>query len=602
MDYNILGQRDKMFLGNGTVIDYNYDPTNFRLNQITTTGPGSTVLQNLTYTYDPAGNVASITDVNTPQNNQNFVYDHLDRLTSATGPYGSSGAQATLNYAYDSIGNLLCNSQLLSTCSAASPNYTYPANGLRPHAVTQVQTAGGSWSYTYDAAGNMITGAERSFTYDAENRLTKVTTSGGTTQMEYDYAGSRVKKTANGSSTTYIHGIMECTPSGCAKYYFVGETRVALKDAFGQVYYYHTDHLGSSAVVTNASGAEVQRLAYFPFGKTRTNSGSFDVHHKYTGQEFDDSSNLYFYNARYYDQDLGRFIQPDTMGVSYDNPQTLNRYSYVLNNPLRYTDPTGNLACDGFFSCIGAGFSAVGSAIVDGAKAVGRAFNDYIIEPTSNLFSGGGSDSYSSRPAVPTDRYTGAGQPGTSTGSLGLSQPVGSGGSFGAHSGGPQRSQFSVLFRGGFGTSGSGENVEALAAQLNARGQPAVVLNPWQTGIGKSLSKGAASTGFIGGVNLMGHSFGATAAVTTAQNTPSVRFNNLFTVDAVGCTVCNNIPSNVNTNFNFYQTNWWFPHGRVNQGPGNIQNRYVPGVNHFGIMDPNRSSVPGFIYNTIIGP
>lgn len=162
--------------------------------------------------------------------------------------------------------------------------------------------------------------------------------------------------------------------------------------------------------------------------------------------------------------------------------------------------------------------------------------------------------------------------------------------------------QFNVLYRGGVGVSGSGENVEALAGYLNAAGHPAAVLNPWQTDIGSSLSSGAASTGFIGGVNVAGHSFGATAAVETVRNTPGVQFNSLFTVDAVGCTVCSNIPSNVNTNLNFYQTNWWFPHGGMNQGPTRIENFNVPGVNHFSIMDPNRSSVPGLIYNTIIGP
>lgn len=66
------------------------------------------------------------------------------------------------------------------------------------------------------------------------------------------------------------------------------------------------------------------------------------MHHKYTSQEFDDSTALYFYNARYYDPVLGRFIQADTIVPDPTDPQEFNRYSYVHNNPLKYTDPTGH--------------------------------------------------------------------------------------------------------------------------------------------------------------------------------------------------------------------------------------------------------------------
>jgi RHS repeat-associated protein len=96
-------------------------------------------------------------------------------------------------------------------------------------------------------------------------------------------------------------------------------------------------------VVADETGAVEQELAYYPFGETRVNSTSndTDVAYKYTGQEEDNSTGLYFYQARYYDSHLGRFIQPDKIVPQPFNPQALNRYSYVLNNPLRYTDPTG---------------------------------------------------------------------------------------------------------------------------------------------------------------------------------------------------------------------------------------------------------------------
>ena len=78
-----------------------------------------------------------------------------------------------------------------------------------------------------------------------------------------------------------------------------------------------------------------------PFGGTRSTSGAFGTDRAFTGQRLD-STGLYFYNARYYDATIGRFISPDTIVQAPYDPQSLNRYSYVMNNPLRYVDPTGN--------------------------------------------------------------------------------------------------------------------------------------------------------------------------------------------------------------------------------------------------------------------
>jgi RHS repeat-associated protein len=85
----------------------------------------------------------------------------------------------------------------------------------------------------------------------------------------------------------------------------------------------------------------VARIAYFPFGGTRTSSGTLNTDERFTGQRLDQSG-LYYYNARYYDATIGRFISADTMVPGFSNPQSLNRYSYCWNNPLKYVDPTGH--------------------------------------------------------------------------------------------------------------------------------------------------------------------------------------------------------------------------------------------------------------------
>jgi RHS repeat-associated protein len=108
--------------------------------------------------------------------------------------------------------------------------------------------------------------------------------------------------------------------------------------------YYHADHLGSSNIVTDRSGEIVQHIEYTPYGETRheTNLG-VSVNRLYTGQELDKETGLYYYNARYYDSKIGRFISPDTLIPDASDSQQFNRYSYVLNNPVMHTDPTGHM-------------------------------------------------------------------------------------------------------------------------------------------------------------------------------------------------------------------------------------------------------------------
>jgi len=104
----------------------------------------------------------------------------------------------------------------------------------------------------------------------------------------------------------------------------------------------HSDHLGSATVLADKSGTAIRRLAYKAFGEEIVNTGAGDAPpYTYTGKELD-SSGLMYYGARHYDPALARFITPDT--VEDRGTQGLNRYAYALNNPIRYTDPTGHWA------------------------------------------------------------------------------------------------------------------------------------------------------------------------------------------------------------------------------------------------------------------
>jgi RHS repeat-associated protein len=132
--------------------------------------------------------------------------------------------------------------------------------------------------------------------------------------------------------------------SEVVKYYEAGGQRVALRKN-GALSYLFGDHLGSTSVTANSSGTRTGELWYKPWGEYRgTAFGTTPTTYRFTGQREDSAIGLYYYGARYYDSTLGRFIQPDTIVPEPGNPQALNRYSYTLNNPLKYTDPSGHFA------------------------------------------------------------------------------------------------------------------------------------------------------------------------------------------------------------------------------------------------------------------
>jgi RHS repeat-associated protein len=302
-------------------------------------------LQNVNYTYDNVGNIEALTD---PVNgSQQFIYDHLDRLTQATGPYGVNGANTSFTYEYDQIGNLTKNTQLSAT------TYGYPPSGassVRPHAVT---TAGAN-TYTYDANGNMTGGAGRTYTWTADNMPLTIVQGSTTTSFVYDGDGGRVKKTVGSTTIRYISKLYECevvsSNASCSRYVWAGDTRIAVvpDSATAQncnpACYYHADHLGSSSVITGPTGMLVERMTYYPYGEVKSDSPGTPVNvpYKYTDQELDGSTGLYDYGARHYDPVLGRFVSADPIVPDPADPQEFNRYSYARNNPLRYTDPTGH--------------------------------------------------------------------------------------------------------------------------------------------------------------------------------------------------------------------------------------------------------------------
>ncbi len=325
--YNAAGQITNATLGNGVTTSYTYDPVTQQLSRLVTR-TAAVKLQDLSYRFDRVGNVARIDDTLVPANGQLFGYDSLDRLVTANGPYGAQW------YGYDPVGNLVTKEGMTLTYGTI----------IRPHAV--IATSGGI-DFAYDSNGNLIkktvhaTGAlVAALAYDAENRLVSYA-AGTSTRFGYDGDGGRVSVTTPAGTTRYVGSFYEIPPPGGAKkYLIVGNQRVAMKEPSG-LRFFHADHLGSTSLVTDAAGQVVERVMYKPYGAIFSRTGTTNVAHKFTGQQLDPTG-LCFYGARYYDPTLGRFISPDSIVPGPGDPQSLNRYSYVRNNPTNRVDPTGH--------------------------------------------------------------------------------------------------------------------------------------------------------------------------------------------------------------------------------------------------------------------
>lgn len=324
INYNALSQVTYKKYGSTKEANLTYRTDNFRLQSIAITG-----LQNLTFGYDNVGNITGITDT-INAGTQSFGYDSLNRLTSAS---STSTPIYSHTYDYNKIGNMT---------SGAGKTYSYPpAASARPHA----PTSDGTYTYGYDANGNLTskTGAGNTYTYeyDYENRLIKYLLNGSTqAQYWYDYAGGRVKKDEGGTQTIYIGNIYKKVGAAVTKYYFANGERIAERDPSGNVYYYHPDHLGSSNIVTDSSGLQKKHTLFYPYGSTRTESGTKQISNKYNDKELD-SSNLYYYGARYYDPGTAHFTKADNIVPNTFDPQSLNRYAYGRDNPTTMIDPTG---------------------------------------------------------------------------------------------------------------------------------------------------------------------------------------------------------------------------------------------------------------------
>ena len=327
--YSPQGKIEFLNHHNTTVANYIYDYATARLDTIHSYNMSQDIIDK-NYTYTKAGDVESIINNRTDITNT-YTYDHLHRLVSEE----SSGAGA------------------VAATSVEVIEFTYEETPGKPvHAPKEIHNNGTLTEYDYTATGNRSFKNEgiESAIYESndDNMISKITIGGTDTFFFYDVDNKRIKKTQGMSSTLYFGDRFEIINGIPTLYVFAGNLRVAQVTDTSLVYF-HKDHLGSTNAMSMEDGTVIDFGEYLPYGLDKSSNDLLQFSpYKFTDQEQDEGTGLYNYDARLYDPVIGQFIMADSMVPDLFNPQSLNRYAYCLNNPLRYVDPTGHdIACGG---------------------------------------------------------------------------------------------------------------------------------------------------------------------------------------------------------------------------------------------------------------
>ena len=362
--YAADGQIEQAEYGNGVITDWNYDERG--RTAFIEAKQGNNALQKMGFDYDALGNLTARDD-SANHLYETFAYDALNRLTGAT-MTGSGAAlydlvnQTSQTFAYDALGNITHKSDV--------GDYTYgtgiSAGTAGPHAL--IATSGTiNTSFSYDANGNQISGHGRSIDYSSYNKPVLINKAGAVDTFAYGperqlihqtqqigeqlretlSLGDRYEEITENGQTKAIHHLS-----------IAGHTVAVLKTSVDlttthTTHYLHQDHLNSVVMITDDSGQVVERNHYDAFGKKRLAiadptpdplyaAGFLPITDRgFTGHRQLPGTELIHMKGRVYDPTFGRFLSADPHIQAPLNSQSLNRYSYVLNNPLSLTDPSG---------------------------------------------------------------------------------------------------------------------------------------------------------------------------------------------------------------------------------------------------------------------
>jgi RHS repeat-associated protein len=403
--YTGIGQPTSQILGtaggSGSVQrTSSWDTASGRLLNLSAVTPssGSTAnVQNDSYTYSPTGDITKNTDGVAGQQ-QCYSYDTQDRLVAAATSASSTAAGTTCTadasaptpysevYAYDADANLTS-----LTHNGTGKTFGYGTNtGLSltggPHAPTTTATGGASTTYSYDPDGQLTTkvaaGVTTRYTWDPQGHLTSANVGGATSSFTYGPDGSRWVQTNPTETVVYLagqelHQATGATTPTVQRTYTLAGTTIAVRKTgtTAGLYWLLTDQQGSASIGVNTADGTVTRDRYLPFGGDRatTSTGSplwtLPTDRGWIGQVQDTSTSLDYLNARYYDPTLAHFISTDPLNITA-SPATTNPYTYGDDNPITFSDPTGQdtgswcstSACTTYDDALHAGQTAAAAA------------------------------------------------------------------------------------------------------------------------------------------------------------------------------------------------------------------------------------------------
>lgn len=362
--FNAKGQLEQFTFGNGTKTNYTYDNLSSRLQSISTANFNNINLGALQYRYDDVDNLLQRTDAVLNVNEQ-FEYDVLNRLTKS-----KTSRNDSIELRYNVIGNITYKSDVGS--------YFYGAVNNGPHRLDSVLLIKNICLPSFKVKTD----------YTSFNKVKTLSKDSAVMQIVYDeshqrvwqqlyvnnnlkkqkfYAFSDFETEIVGNDTIYKSHITVMGHVIATKTFSTASNTIKLN-------YFHRDNLGSVVMVTNDTGAVLSRYSFDAWGKRRngdwantlTDSATLANNRGFTGHEHYDFFDIVDMNGRVYDPLLGRFLSPDPTLQFPTDLQDYNRYTYAINNPLKYTDPSGY----GLFKSIRRAVASVARTVVNTAKAI----------------------------------------------------------------------------------------------------------------------------------------------------------------------------------------------------------------------------------------
>ena len=394
--YDAKGQRQTLVLGNGTETTYTYDPLTFRLKSMITKNDNHT-FQNLSYTYDPVGNITKIIDSSQDSiyfNNQevkpenNYSYDALYRLIKATGRENNTNkAPTSINqsqilpnipnnnqtlrnytevYEYDAVGNILKVEHDGGTHGSWTRSYDYEEKSNR---LKETKIANESITYHYDLHGNMknVNNANN-IEWNYDDMMHRFTLANGkVVHYNYDSQKERSRKTIINATENikeerlYLGGMElyrrwkndKLEEEIKTHHLMLEEERICMVEEVTETNnsnlekailyrYQYSNHLGSVGLELDAKAHVISYEEYHPYGTIAYQAKNKDIkatakRYKYTGMERDEESGFSYHSARYYLPWLGRWLSADPIGIKGGG----NIYEYSQSSPLLFHDKSG---------------------------------------------------------------------------------------------------------------------------------------------------------------------------------------------------------------------------------------------------------------------